>query len=103
MPTLQLAMRSKEMSKQIATRLSRLRLKEKLDVDAATKTAVCMNHLEEKRDKSVWERLHLFISRVLLDSSQAALADWFSFTHGSESVATKKILATKPFEKVPAT
>jgi hypothetical protein len=64
MPTLQLAMGSKEMSKQIVTRLRRLRLKEKLDVDAAAKTTVCVNHLEEKRDKSVGERLHLFILYV---------------------------------------
>jgi len=37
-----------------------LGLKANLDVDAPSKTGVCMNHLEGKRDKSVGERLHLF-------------------------------------------
>jgi hypothetical protein len=61
----QLIMGSKEKCKQIASRLSRVRLKKNLDVDAPAITAGCMNHLEEKSDKPVWERLHLFILYVV--------------------------------------
>ena len=53
-----LIMGTKEMSKPIASLLMRLGLKANLDVDAPAKTAVCMNHLEEKRDKPVGEQLH---------------------------------------------
>jgi len=53
-------MGSKGMCKYIARLLRRLGLKANLDVDMPSKTGVCMNHLEEKRDKSVGERLHLF-------------------------------------------
>ena len=103
MHNVQLIMGSKEMSNKIATRHRRLRLKENLDVDAPAKTGVCMNYLEEKRDKSVGERLHLFIlRRVLLDSPQAALADCFRLLMVANP-SGRKILPTKPFEKVLAT
>jgi len=51
-------MRAQGKCKQIASLARQLGLKGHLDVDAPAKTAVCMNHLEEKRDKPVGEQLH---------------------------------------------
>ena len=61
-------------------------LKENLDVDATSKTAVCMNFLEEKRDSPVGDQLHLFVSYVMCSCApHKPLCGLLSLVDGSES------------------